>query len=191
MLAINGDCRHFSPINIITKRGNDMATATKAKPAKAANTAPEIAFTLKTAALRNLFEMTREIADLWAIQGLLGWDQQTQMPPGANEVRSEQMATLEAIVHAKRSAPALGKAIAKAEAALEAHPERATVADRALVREARRMYDQATKLPEQFVRDFTVATATGYDIWHKAREANDFAAFAPILERIVELVRQR
>jgi carboxypeptidase Taq len=165
-----------------------MATMTHTKAAKAA---PEIAFTLKTAALRNLFDLTRAIADLWDIRALLDWDQQTQMPMGANSVRGEQAATLEAIIHARKAAPALGKAIAKAEAAIAAHPDRFSDADRGLVRRARREHDEATKLPEQFVRDFAVATAIGWEHWQAARAAQDFRLFQDDLARIVDLMRQK
>lgn len=165
-----------------------MATIT---PTKATKATPAIAFNLKTAALRTLFEMTRTIADLDAIRALLDWDQQTQMPLGANGVRGEQIATLETVLHAHKAAPALGKAIAKAEAALAAHPERFSDADRALVREAWRSHAEATKLPEHFVRDYAVATSVGWEHWQAARTAQDFSLFASDLERIVDLQRQK
>ncbi len=42
-----------------------------------------------------------EIADLNAAQAVLGWDQQTYMPPGGAEARGNQLATLGSLTHQK------------------------------------------------------------------------------------------
>jgi carboxypeptidase Taq len=167
-----------------------MTATTQTKSAKTTQ-ANAITFNLKSAPMRTLFEMQREIADLWAIRAVLDWDQQTQMPKGANGVRGEQNATLDAIIHERKAASAFGKAIAKAEAAIAAHPERFADADRGLVRQTRREHDEATKLPEQFVRDFAIATATGWEHWQAARAAKNYGMFKDDLARIVDLMRQK
>ena len=167
-----------------------MATITRAQPSATTATTP-IAFTLKSPTMRKLFGLTREITDLHDIRNVLEWDQQTQMPMGANGVRGEQFATFEALVHERTAAPALGRAIAKAEAALTKQPERFTDADRALVREAKRQHDEAVKLPDAFVRDYAMATAIGWETWQRAKAAKDFSLFAPDLARIVDLQRDK
>ncbi|HEY4721506.1 MAG TPA: carboxypeptidase M32, partial [Anaerolineae bacterium] len=40
-----------------------------------------------------------EIADLYHANALLGWDQQTYMPPAGAAARAEQIATLQKIAH--------------------------------------------------------------------------------------------
>ena len=137
-----------------------------------------------------LFALTRELSDLRAVQALLDWDQQTQMPAGANGVRAEQTGALETVVHERGTSPALGHAITEAEAALAATPERFTEADRALVRNARRDFDQLTKLPAAYVRERAIATSSASSVWQSARANKDFSEFAPSLTHIVDLTRQ-
>ena len=88
-----------------------------------------------------------EQSDLGGVMGLLGWDEQTMCPPGGRGARAHHGATIAAIAHQRLVDPAYGEAI-EAAAAL---PD-LTVAQQAMVREARRSRDKATKLPEAFVR---------------------------------------
>jgi len=44
--------------------------------------------------LNQLKTLQAEIVDLNQAAGLLGWDQQVNMPPGAAEARGNQLATL-------------------------------------------------------------------------------------------------
>src|SRR5215469_1911889 len=147
-----------------------MATATARRSVKAApkNAGETIAFTMETPGLTEVFERTRELADLGSVRALVSWDQQTQMAMGANIVRGPQMVTLSAVIHERWAAPSLGKAIAKAEKELTAEPDRFSDADRALVRDARREHDEATKLPDQLVRDYSSAVSDAWGAWIKA-----------------------
>ena len=170
-----------------------MATATARRSVKAApkNAGETIAFTMETPGLTEVFERTRELADLGSVRALVSWDQQTQMAMGANIVRGPQMATLSAVIHERWAAPSLGKAIAKAEKELTAEPDRFSDADRALVRDARREHDEATKLPDQLVRDYSSAVSDAWGAWIKAKQAKDFSLFADPLARVVDLNRTR
>ena len=52
-----------------------------------------------------------EVADLNAAQAVLGWDQQTYMPPGGAEGRGDQLATISSLSHAKfTSSEKIGRA---------------------------------------------------------------------------------
>ena len=53
--------------------------------------------------LKRLVELDREIGLLGHIGSLLGWDQETYMPPKAVEERSEQVALIEALRTSARS----------------------------------------------------------------------------------------
>ncbi|MEO1705338.1 MAG: carboxypeptidase M32, partial [Pseudomonadota bacterium] len=59
-------------------------------------------------AFENLMAFDRETQALGQIQGRLGWDQETMMPRGAAEQRGEEMAALEGVLHARRTAPQMG-----------------------------------------------------------------------------------
>ena len=52
-----------------------------------------------------LMEFTRGTQALGQVAGRLGWDQETMMPRGAAAQRSEEMAAMESVLHARRIDP--------------------------------------------------------------------------------------
>ena len=66
-------------------------------------------FTHEDARIRELLNCMHETADLSALGALAEWDQNTAMPEGAGEVRGDQMATLQGVLHERWTAPRLGK----------------------------------------------------------------------------------
>jgi carboxypeptidase Taq len=139
-------------------------------------------------ALRELRERLAEIQDLSAAGGLLGWDQQTMMPPRAAPLRAEQLGTLGRVVHERFTDNAIGRLLG----ALEGEEERLRAADpdaddAALIRVTRRDWEKARRVPSELVAELARAGALGHEAWVGARERSDFAAFLPFLERNVEL----
>jgi carboxypeptidase Taq len=65
-------------------------------------------------AMSDLLAYQRQTEALSQVMGRLGWDQETVMPPGAAEQRGEEMAALEAVLHARRSDPFVGEMIGAA-----------------------------------------------------------------------------
>jgi carboxypeptidase Taq len=121
--------------------------------------------------------------------GLLGWDQQTYMPPGAAAARAEQMAAMSEVLHERFVSEETGKLLAQAEADFAgADPNSDEV--RAL-QNIRRDYDRETKLPTELVAELSRHEILSQDLWVRARAENDFASFTPSLEKMLELVRQK
>src|SRR6185436_8763189 len=60
-------------------------------------------------------------------------------------------------------------------------------AQKALVREARRDYDKATKIPGALVREISETSVKAHAVWVEARKNNSFRSFAPLLSRLVRL----
>jgi carboxypeptidase Taq len=114
--------------------------------------------------------------------GLLGWDEQTMCPPGGRGARAHHGATIAAIAHQRLVDPAYGEAI-EAAAAL---PD-LSVAQQAMVREARRARDTATKLPEEFVRALAQQRSATNQAWEHARETKRFEDYRPALEQLMRL----
>ncbi len=56
-----------------------------------------------------------QLADLEQARRILGWDQQTYMPPGGGAARAEQLGTLSRIIHEMSTGEHLGKLLAAAE----------------------------------------------------------------------------
>jgi carboxypeptidase Taq len=126
------------------------------------------------------------ISDLKEAGALLSWDQHTYMPPGATAARGQQLATLNKLTHQLLTDPAIGELLS----ALEAMPLTPDSDEAQLVKQARRVYARATRLPGDFVEAFAKLRTEAQQRWAEARRAKDFEQFAPLLARIVEMTRQ-
>jgi len=135
--------------------------------------------------LEQLKTLLAEVADLNYTQALLGWDQQTYMPQGGNEARGNQLATIGKISHQKFTSDDIGKLLDDLEKEFEgADPDSD---DLRLLKVTRHDYDQATRVPSDFVAEFAVVTSKAFEGWMEAREKSDFSIFQPHLEKVVEL----
>ncbi len=125
------------------------------------------------------------VSDLGHTLSLLEWDQQTHLPPAAAAVRAEQVATLSRILHEHSVAPELGELLGRLEGELDPETD-----EGALVRVARRDFDRATRLPAALVERTARATSLAEPAWIAARQASDWALFAPHLETVLALRRE-
>ncbi|MBV9614184.1 MAG: hypothetical protein JO031_01865, partial [Ktedonobacteraceae bacterium] len=147
-----------------------------------------IEFTKSDTHIAELLERLHEMADLHALVALAQWDQHTAMPPGAAEVRGHQMATLEGLLHERWTAPRMGTLLDELES--NSKQTNFTAADRGLVRYVRRDYERMTKLPRPLVEEMARTHAGSINAWVKARRENDFASYAPWLQRTLNLQRE-
>ncbi len=145
-------------------------------------------FTREDARISELLTLQNELSDLSALGALASWDQNTILPEGAGEVRGLQMATLQGLTHERSTNPRLGELLGELESVVD--QAGFSDADRGLVREARRAYDQSTKLPRGLVEEMARVGAAAFEAWHRARANNDFAKFAPHLSRTIALQRE-
>ena len=140
------------------------------------------------AACDELTTRLKRIHVLGSVSGLLGWDEQVNLPPGAAEQRGGQLALLAELLHAEATATALGACIADAEA--RAARGELTADERVVVEAARRDYDRAVRLPAELVAEKARLSSEAYHAWAAARAARDFGAFAPFLQRHLDLARR-
>ena len=142
--------------------------------------------------LRKLITLDRERVLVAHIGALLSWDQETHMPPGADAERADQSAWVEGAAHEKAVDPEIGKLLAGL-GCTEDRPGGDEDLDpdaRAFLRVLHRTYSRETKLPSQLVVETAKAQSLGQSAWAQARARDDFKAFLPYLERILELRRQ-
>jgi carboxypeptidase Taq len=123
---------------------------------------------------------------LGTITGLLGWDEQVYLPPESTDLRAEQLAAMAELHHAAASDPDIGKLLTELESSHDALDND----QRVVVREARRDYDRITRLPAAFVSEKARLGSAAYHAWTSARADADFGAFAPFLEKHLELARR-
>ena len=131
-------------------------------------------------------EKVKEIHKIGAIQGHLGWDQETIMPPKGAKARSEILSWLAKEQHARVTDSDFGEMITQLEKASDLDENQL-----ANVREMRRRYDKAFKLPSDFVANYALARSQALVAWQEARAASDFTMFQPHLEKLVEMTNQK
>jgi carboxypeptidase Taq len=129
-----------------------------------------------------LLERLAEIADLERVAMLMAWDQEVCMPPAGGEPRGELRATVGRLAHERFTDERVGEWLAAAA------PRDELEAD--VVRVAQRDFDKGRRVPGELVAELARAGVAARGAWLQAREANDYAPFAPYLERNVELRRR-
>ena len=135
-------------------------------------------------------QLEQEFRRLHAFRGalsLLRWDAAVMMPRGSADVRGEQLAALETEHHALLTTPKVARLLERAEAGAS------QLGDwpRANLREMRRQRDHAIAVPPSLVARLAKATSRAEVYWVEARKAGDFKLFAPHLEEVVHLVRDK
>lgn len=140
------------------------------------------------AAYDELIRRSKELSTLASCSSLLGWDEQTYMPPGGAEHRATQLALLAGLHHERATDPKLGGLLGEVEAStLIADPLSVPAVN---VRELRRTYNRLTRLPRALVEELARTTSRGHQEWVTARHERDFNRLRPSLETIFALKRQ-
>lgn len=139
-------------------------------------------------AYQELAQRLRSAELLGSCASVLSWDEQTYMPPGGAEHRADQLSLLAGLTHERRVDPRIGELLTELEQSGELGDPDGDIA--ANVREARRSYDRATKLPRRLVEEISRTTTLAQQAWVKARENADFPHFLPWLEKMVSLKRE-
>src|SRR5450755_1699935 len=103
---------------------------------------------MKTEDWIELRRRAAELAELRSVLGLLAWDQETQLPPKGVQARGRQVATLEALLHERLSAPRLLELLEGPLAAPSDAPE-----EQAFVRNLGREVARARRVPVRLVRE--------------------------------------
>jgi carboxypeptidase Taq len=130
----------------------------------------------------------REITTLGSIGSLLSWDEHTYMPPGGAENRANQSSLIARMVHERATAAKIGEWIAAVEQSdLVRDPHSDAGAN---VREWRRRYDRATKIPATLIEEMSRTEVMAQQAWAEARKKSDFPKFAPWLKKTVDLKKQ-
>jgi carboxypeptidase Taq len=129
-----------------------------------------------------------EIVDLRNASHLLGWDQQTMMPPRGAPARAESLATLERISHEMFVSAETGRLLEAAASRLDGAAPDSDAAR--IVEVVRRRWEKARRVPAELASDLARASSLGQETWVMARQQSDFAVFAPALQTNYELARR-
>lgn len=120
--------------------------------------------------------------------GLIYWDLRTGAPKKGVERRSEVIGTLSSEVFRLVTSDEMkGYLEALEDGSVHQSLDEIT---KAMVREARRDYDVAVKIPPERHQAFVVLTTQAESVWEEAKKKSDFALFKPFLEKIVAFQRE-
>lgn len=143
--------------------------------------------------LENLYDLDKQIQVLRHANAVLGWDQEVYMPEKGISERGEQLAVLEGIIHEKTCSDQAGELLDKLGIVDGKYLSDSglTEADKAFIRNFERNYSRNIKIPEKMVKDFARETSVAQQAWGKARAESEFSKFAPHLEKLVDLSREK
>jgi carboxypeptidase Taq len=135
-----------------------------------------------------LMESTKELFILQSMGSIVYWDMETKMPPKGVNLRSQQLALLEKIGHRMLTDPEKGKLINE----IIDHPDYGSLkeVEKRNVFLTKKVYDEATKLPEELVVETARQQALTVNVWKKAKAAKDYSMFRPDLEKLFDLKKR-
>jgi carboxypeptidase Taq len=136
--------------------------------------------------LADLKHRLAEIYDLNAAGSVLSWDEATYMPTGGAAARGRQVAILRRLAHERFTDPALGRLLDR----LQRSPGDLSADAASLIRVARRDFEKAIRIPAEYVARANAHASASYNVWCRARPANDFAAMIPFLQKTLDLSRE-
>lgn len=138
--------------------------------------------------LQKLKELVYEINDINMAAAVLGWDQETYMPHGGINDRSDQLSTLSKISHEKFISKEIGELIGELKSEIPDMDEESD--DIRLVRVLDRNYKKSVKVPASLVSEMSKAASLGQQAWAEAKKSSDFIKFKPHLQKLVELKKE-
>src|SRR5438477_1392278 len=110
-----------------------------------------------------LIERFKETRLLESIGSVVGWDERTYMPPKGSAHRAEQMALLAKLGHQKLTDPRIGELLGIVEQSPLVKDSDSVHAVN--IREIRRSYDLAVKVPGALVEELARVATRAQNIW--------------------------
>jgi carboxypeptidase Taq len=128
------------------------------------------------------------VNDLLNALSILQWDSRTMMPPGGVMSRARQIATLLGAAREKLLSDETRRVVDAAMAEVSKLP--AEAAERRSVEQTVAAIAFHERIPAALQTERAELKTIANAAWIKARADSDFAAFAPYLERVVDLARR-
>jgi len=131
----------------------------------------------------------KRVAVLGSIEALLGWDEQTMLPPAGGGHRADQAAELAAVVHRERTAAAQGDRLRD----LAAGPlgTRGSPEQRSTIRLLLEEFEKQARTPARLIEELARVAVEAQQAWVRARRESAWPILAPWLDRMVALKREQ
>ena len=136
----------------------------------------------------SLITAVKEIALLGTSASVLHWDQETYMPPKGAETRGNQVSLLARLAHEQFTDKRIGEWLGEVESSDLVKDKQSDAAVN--IRELRRSYDRATKIPATLVAEISKTAVLGHVAWIDARKESNYGKFKPWLGKMLDLRKQ-
>lgn len=136
-------------------------------------------------AYKRLEERFAQLTALRQIDSLLDWDRSVLMPEKGGELRAQQVAALNVLIHEKMTDPQVGDWLAKTD--------RKSLNDwqRANVEMMEWLYAHETALPAALIEKKMLQETKTELVWRRARAESDFGVVRDDLARLLDIVREQ
>lgn len=139
-----------------------------------------------TAAVGQLKELEEKRAALYHAMSVLYFDAATVAPKDTAEGRGRTMGVLSGMEHDLLANPENGALLDM----LEAHADALDAQTRREVQLVRKAFSQLSRIPAEEYRAYSMLVNDAQSVWERAKREDDFAVFAPYLEKIVAFNRR-
>ena len=137
-------------------------------------------------ALEQLRQLQQKMYAYQAASSSLYLDGVTVAPKDTSEGRGVALGVLAGESHKLFTSPEVGGLLAF----LESRRGELDAVSARQVTLLRRGYDKVARIPADEYMEYAMLTNEASDVWHRAKENNDFASFRPVLERLVAFNRK-
>ena len=141
-----------------------------------------------TDAYQQLITIVRESSMLNSIGSLLSWDEHVYQPLNGTDHRAGQESLIARLSHEQFTSPQIEELLVIMEHSGELGKADSDVAVN--VREIRRAYNRARKLPASLVEEMTRISVIAQAAWVEAKTKSQFSIFEPWLDKTLHLKRQ-
>ena len=131
--------------------------------------------------------LTQHIAeynDLLNILNILKWDMRTQMPSGGASTRGHQLSTLNKLAKEKFTSNKTARLLETAESEVAQHD--ADSYEVRAVQQIRQYYEIQKRIPAEIIGAIAELEPKSEHAWVEARKNDDFASFAPFLQKMLD-----
>lgn len=132
-----------------------------------------------------LMQHVEKMEALGAALTLFGWDAETQAPPASMELTSRMVGSLSSQYFDAMVNERVKELLNQLKTA-----EDLDEAQAAIVREMNKKLEELEKIPPEEYREFSELQAGATTVWARAKQNNDFASFAPVLEKIIDFSKK-
>lgn len=127
---------------------------------------------------------SQALTSIESVVGLLSWDQETLMPVKGTGFRARQRATIASLYHEQLVSDRMASLLEQLSSMELDEVQSCTV------RELKRLHSKEVRKPVDLVMELARVSAEAYEQWVRARENSDFAAFAPWLQKMLDLKKE-